>query len=256
MRMQVIVYKIGGRITDDPNLLEQAVKLVAGTPRAILVHGGGEQVSAMSKRLGVQTRMIEGRRITDRQTLDIAVMVFGLINKRLVAALTARGKKAIGMSGPDADLIRARKRPVGKVDFGFVGDIEQVNSEVLEPYLKLRWCPVICPVTHDGAGQLLNTNADTMAAEIAVALADRHQVTLALLMAKDGVLENEADPSSTLKELTIQDADRLKTSGILNSGIIPKVDNGMNAIRRGVHQVIIGSPDSFRKNTATTLIEK
>jgi acetylglutamate kinase len=177
---ELLIIKIGGQVIDDPQTLDRFLKEVAAieTP-CILIHGGGKLATRLSERLGIEAKMVDGRRITDAATLEIVTMVYGgLINKQIVAALQARGKNAIGLTGADGDLIRSKKRVHATIDYGFVGDITQVNTDAFEKIIGLGQIPVIAPLTHDGNGQILNTNADTMAQSVAVALSRTFQTTL------------------------------------------------------------------------------
>jgi len=241
MREHLIIIKVGGKIVEEPASLASLLKdfsRIAGNK--ILVHGGGRTATMISEKLGIETKMVDGRRITDAETLKVAAMVYaGLVNKSVVAGLQAHGNNAIGLTGADLDIIRAAKRPVGEIDYGFVGDINWVNSSALADLLNDGAVPVIAPITHDGKGMLLNTNADTIASELATSLSGRYDVVLVFCFEKSGVLLNEADDKSRLPEIDVAEFERMKAEGSISGGMIPKLDNGFNALRRGVQEVVI-----------------
>lgn len=241
---ELIVVKIGGNTIDDPPALARFLDDFARIPQPkILLHGGGKKATALAAQLGISTQMVQGRRITDAATLDIAVMVYaGLINKNIVAGLQARSCPAIGLCGADAGCIPAVKRPVKDVDFGFVGDIipEKIDKDFFHSLLAQGITPVIAPLTHDGQGQLLNTNADTMASAVAVAMAALYDVRLIYCFEKRGVLRDVNDALSVIPELSEQEYEALKARGAVSAGMIPKLDNAFSAIRQGVTQVAIG----------------
>ena len=194
----------------------------------------------MAEKLGIETKMVEGRRITDAETLKVATMVYaGLVNKNIVAGLQAFGTNAIGLCGADLDIIRAVKRPVGAVDYGFVGDINWVNAQALYDLIDNGAVPVVAPITHDGKGSLLNTNADNIASELARSLCGRYELRLIYCFEKQGVLLNEADDNSIIPEINPTLFEELKAKGIITGGMIPKLDSGFNALRRGVSAVVI-----------------
>ena len=236
------IVKIGGNILDEPAALTHFLDDFSRIPGPkILLHGGGKKATALAAQLGIPTQMNEGRRITDAATLDVAVMVYaGLINKNLAAQLQARSCPAIGLCGADAGFITAVKRPVKEVDFGFVGDIEKVDPGFLQQLLAQGITPVRAPLTHDGQGQLLNTNADTMASAVAVALVPTYSVQLIYCFEKRGVLRDVNDEDSVIPEITTQDYEALKAGGAVSAGMIPKMDNAFSAIRQGVASVWIG----------------
>ncbi len=209
----------------------------------ILVHGGGKRASQVGSALGHSPRLVDGRRITDQGTLEVVTMVYaGWANKTLVARLQSLGCNALGLSGADADLIRAAKRPAGEIDYGYVGDVQQVAAERLIGILRAGFVPVFCALTHDGAGQLLNTNADTVAAEIAAALAGDYQVRLCYLFEKPGVLQHPEDPGSVIPDLNRARVAELRQEGKIAAGMIPKLDNAFRALEQGVDEVWIGPP--------------
>lgn len=241
MRDHLIIIKVGGKIVEEEvslrSLLKDFSRIAGGK---ILIHGGGRTATSLADKLGIETKMVEGRRITDAETLKIATMVYaGLVNKNIVAGLQALGNNAIGLTGADLDIIRAAKRPVGAIDYGFVGDINWVNAAALSELLGNGAIPIIAPITHDGKGSLLNTNADTISSELATSLSGKYEVRLIFCFEKPGVLMNEADQNSVIPEIDPLLYEELKTKGIISGGMIPKLDNGFNALRRGVSAVVI-----------------
>ena len=237
----MIIIKVGGKIVEEEvslrSLLKDFSRIAGGK---ILVHGGGRTATSLAGKLGIETKMVDGRRITDAETLKVATMVYaGLVNKNIVAGLQSLGNNAIGLTGADLDIIRAAKRPVGTVDYGFVGDINWVNAAALSELLGNGAIPIIAPITHDGKGSLLNTNADTISSELATSLSGKYEVRLIFCFEKHGVLMNEADPHSVIPEIDPILYEELKAKGIISGGMIPKLDNGFNALRRGVSAVVI-----------------
>lgn len=235
------IVKIGGKIINHKRLL---LRFLASFQKIkghkILVHGGGRAATEFSKRMGVEVTMIDGRRVTDRQTLDIAVMTYaGLINKTIVATLQSIDCNAIGLSGADANLIHAQKREIKDIDFGFVGDIERINGQLLRGFLQSDIVPVLCPITHNNEGQLLNTNADSIAAKVTQEMSKQYQVTLKYCFEYNGVLENLEDPTSILSTVTRQQSNGYISSGVFADGMIPKVENAFEALENGAHEVYI-----------------
>jgi len=241
MKDHLIIIKVGGTIVEEESSLRSLLKdfsRIAGGK--ILVHGGGKSATALAEKLGIETKIIEGRRITDAETLKVATMVYaGLVNKNIVAGLQALGNNAVGLSGADLDIIRAVKRPVGAIDYGFVGDINWINAQALTELLENGAIPVIAPITHDGKGSLLNTNADTIASELATSLSGKFEVRLIYCFEKPGVLSNESDDKSVISEIDPKLFEELKSQGVITGGMIPKLENGFNALRRGVTMVVI-----------------
>lgn len=209
--------------------------------RKLLVHGGGRRATKMAERLGVETHMVGGRRITDEQMLEVVTMVYGgLVNKQVVARLQAIGVNAIGLTGADGDVIRSHKRPLKDgVDYGFVGDVDKADGEQLSRLIEAGITPVVAPLTHDGMGHILNTNADTMASETAKALAGRYDVTLIFSFEKKGVLLNADDEESVIPVITHADYERYKADGTISGGMLPKIENALAAVDAGVSRVII-----------------
>lgn len=253
---RLTIIKVGGKVVENPqslnSLLDQFQKI---SGYKILVHGGGTTATELAAKLGIETKMVEGRRITDAAMLDVATMVYGgLVNKNIVAGLQARNCNALGLTGADLSLVRARKRPVKEIDYGFVGDVEEVNSRELRLLLNENVVPVIAPLTHDGNGQLLNTNADTMASEIATELAAYFNIYLFFCFDKKGVLLDEKDETSMIYELDSELFEKYKDEGIINAGMIPKLENGFRAKRKGVKEVLITNAQNIATGRGTRLI--
>ncbi len=238
-KLQVV--KIGGNVIDDDLQLEiflNAFHNVKG-PK-ILVHGGGKLATDVSKKLGLETTMIHGRRITTDDDLDVVVMVYGgLINKRIVATLQSLGCNAVGLSGADGNSIRSVKRPVTSVDYGWVGDIEEVNDLFLQSLITQNLVPVLCALTHDGKGQLLNTNADTIAAEVAIAMSRHFETELIYCFEKNGVLRDVHDDQSVIEHINRHEYDALKMQNLIHAGMIPKMENCFRALEHHTSKVVI-----------------
>ena len=238
----LVVVKVGGAIVEDEAQLSQLLKDFSAIPgRKVLVHGGGRRATQVAKQLGIETQMINGRRITDAEMLKVVTMVYGgLVNKNLVARLQANGVNALGLTGADANVIRAHKRPVKDgIDYGFVGDVDAANGETLRNLIEAGITPVMAPLTHDLQGNILNTNADTIASETAKALAPYYDVTLIFSFEKKGVLNNPDDDESVIPVITREDFVRLKADGTIAGGMLPKLENAFNAIDAGVKAVNI-----------------
>ena len=242
MKEKLVVVKVGGAVVEDEAQLAQLLTDFAAIPdKKVLVHGGGRRATKVAEALGIETKMVNGRRITDADMLSVVTMVYGgLVNKNVVARLQARGVNALGLTGADMDVIRSHRRPLKDgVDFGFVGDVDKVDGKMLSTLIKQGVTPVMAPLTHDGDGCLLNTNADTIAAETAKALAQYYDVTLIYSFEKKGVLANPDDDDSLIPIITHQDFIRLKADGTITGGMIPKIENALAAIDAGVSKVII-----------------
>ncbi|MFD0794007.1 acetylglutamate kinase [Mucilaginibacter litoreus] len=243
------VIKIGGNVIDNSENLHRFLKdFTALKGFKILIHGGGKVATQISESMGVSANMVDGRRITDIDTLRIVTMVYaGLINKNIVAQLQRYGTNAIGLTGADGDFIRATKRPIKTIDYGFVGDLsdKSINPGNISKLLEAGFTPVFCALTHDGEGQLLNTNADTIASALAVALSTLYETTLIYCFEKKGVLQDINDDDSLIKEINPERYEKLKTGQIIHSGMIPKLDNAFAAISCGVKSVIIGHSDDL-----------
>ncbi|MPR34694.1 acetylglutamate kinase [Salmonirosea aquatica] len=239
--MNLILVKIGGNIIDNPDACAAFLQAFAQLPTPkILVHGGGKIATQTAAQLGIETNMVEGRRITDRPMLDVVTMVYGgLVNKNLVAQLQANGCNAIGLTGADGGIIRSVKRPVKTIDYGFVGDIEEVNASQLQSLLNSGLVPVIAPLTYSREGLLLNTNADTMASATAVALASTYSVNLVYCFEKKGVLSDPDDDEAVIDKLNPATYLEYKSTGVINKGMIPKLDNAFAALKSGVDRVTI-----------------
>jgi acetylglutamate kinase len=261
--MKIKIVKIGGNVIDNPDILQEFLKEFAKIPQPkILIHGGGVLASRMCEQLGIQPNMVNGRRITDKDTLDVVTMVYGgLVNKRIVASLQAAGVNAIGLSGADGNLITSQKRPVKDIDYGFVGDIKKVNVPFMETVLELDCVPVISAITHDGNGQLLNTNADTITAELGVGLSEHHTVSLFYCFDKNGVLKDIADDNSNITEINFDTYQQLQAQNIIHSGMLPKLDNAFKAISKGIAKVWLGKAEDIasanqNQNRGTFIISK
>lgn len=237
------IIKIGGNIVDNPEALSAFLndfKQLQG--RKLLVHGGGVMASKMAKELGIETKMIDGRRVTDADTLRTVTMVYaGWINKSIVASLQAIGCNAIGLSGADANTIPSVRRSPEPIDFGYVGDPnpDKLNVDFTSLLLDNGTTPVFCAITHDGNGVLLNTNADTIAYTLAAALSQKYDTTLYYCFEKEGLLRDVDNPDSLIKTITKDEAEELKATGVIAGGMIPKIDNSFKAIEKGVSEVVI-----------------
>lgn len=241
MKLPLTIVKVGGAVVEDGAQLDSLLSAFAAIEgRKVLVHGGGRRATAIASRLGVESRMVNGRRITDGAMLEVVTMVYGgLVNKDIVAQLQARGVNSIGLTGADGGVILSHKRPVKDVDYGFVGDVERVDGSRLSSLIEGGFAPVMAPLTHDGHGQMLNTNADTIAAETAKALAERYDVTLMYCFEKPGVMADPDDDSTLIPVITRQDFKRLKADGTVTGGMLPKLENAFSAIDAGVSRVNI-----------------
>jgi len=237
----IIVIKIGGKVIDDEGKLEKALSGFASLNHPkILVHGGGKTANTILNDLGIEQQLINGRRITNLESLRVVQMVYaGLVNKNIVAKLQGMDCLSVGLSGADANCILAEKRPVGEIDYGYVGDVNRVDSSVLINFIRLGLTPVICPLTHDGAGQILNTNADTIATEVGISIAKDTKVTLVYCFEQPGVLLDMDDKSSIIPELNPTYYHQLKAVGKISDGMIPKLDNAFKAVGHGVNKVLI-----------------
>lgn len=249
------IIKIGGNIIDDENKLSSFLKQFAELfgsnsshplrGRAILVHGGGKVATKIGDKLGIKSKYIDGRRITDAETLKIVTMVYaGLINKNIVAQLQSFNCNATGISGADGNVIRAHKR-ISEIDYGFAGDIDAVNAGFLNSILLANDAIVVAPITHDGKGQLLNTNADTLAQELAKAMSSLYKAELIYSFEKAGVLLDAADDSTVISKINPQSYKQLKAGGKIFAGMIPKLDNAFAALNNGVKKVIIGKAEEL-----------
>lgn len=239
---KVTIVKVGGAVVEDNEQLAQLLTDFAAIPgKKVLVHGGGRRATKVAAALGIESKMVNGRRITDAQMLEVVTMVYGgLVNKNLVAKLQAKGVNALGLTGADMDVIHSHKRPVKDgVDFGYVGDVECANGKMLQTLIQEGITPVMAPLTHDGNGNILNTNADTIASETAKALAPYYDVTLIYSFEKKGVLSNPDDDNSVIPVITQSDFEKYQADGTIGGGMIPKIENALAAVDAGVKEVII-----------------
>ena len=245
----LLVIKIGGNIIDDDEKLSSFLKNFASiSEKKILIHGGGKLATKMAGDLGIPQKMIDGRRITDAETLKIVTMVYGgYINKKIVSQLQANDCNAIGLSGADGNLIQAHKRVHPTIDYGFAGDIDIINLELLKSLLDQGMSIVIAPITHNKNGQLLNTNADTIAQEIARSLSAAYAVNLIYSFEKSGVLLNTDDETSVIPSIRPDFYEQLKAEKKIFAGMIPKIDNAFAALRSGVKEVTIGKAEELQK---------
>ena len=252
---RITVVKIGGNVIDSPEATARFVEAFAALegPK-LLVHGGGKLATRLAAQLGIESRMVDGRRITDRETLDVVTMVYaGLINKRLVAALSAAGCRAIGLSGADGNAVTARRRSPQPVDYGFVGDIERVDSALLRRLLEDGMAPVFSAIMHDGKGTLLNCNADSVASAVALGAAEIAPTDLVFCFEKAGVLRNPDDDTSLIREITAATYPPLKADGVVSKGMIPKVENALKAVANGVRSVTIKHSENLLNDTGTVI---
>lgn len=241
MKQKLTIIKVGGKIVEEEASLNQLLhNFTAIEGHKVLVHGGGRSATKMASQLGIESQMVNGRRITDAETLKVVTMVYGgLVNKNIVALLQANNVNALGLTGADMDIIRSVKRPVKEIDYGFVGDVEKVNATLLADLIQKGIVPVMAPLTHDGQGNILNTNADTIAGEVAKALSASFDVTLMYCFEKKGVLKDENDDDSVIPQLTQTEFEQYVSEGIIQGGMIPKLENAFEAIRAGVSEVVI-----------------
>lgn len=256
MKEHLTIIKVGGKIVENSESLNSLLKDFAAVEgKKLLVHGGGRSATQMAARLGVETKMVDGRRITDEAMLEVVTMVYGgLVNKRIVAGLQALGIDAVGLTGADKNIVLSDKRKVSAVDYGWVGDVKRVNAEAVATLIESGCCPVVAPLTHDGCGHMLNTNADTMAGEMAKAMAAHYDVTLMFCFEKPGVLADENDDSSLIPTITPAVLDDLKRRGVVSGGMIPKLDNAIACVSAGVESVVITQADRIADPYAGTKI--
>ena len=250
--------KVGGAVVEDEARLSRLLADISAIEgRKVLVHGGGRRATAVASSLGIESKMVGGRRITDSQMLEVVTMVYGgLVNKNIVARLQACGIDALGLTGADIDVIRSHKRPVKDVDYGFVGDVERVDGGKLSQLIEAGITPVMAPLTHDGQGNMLNTNADTIAAETAKALAGQYDVTLIFSFEKKGVLARPDDNDSLIPVITRADYMRYAADGTVSGGMLPKLENAFNAISAGVSRVNITLATAIDGRHGTMIVEE
>lgn len=257
MKPKLTVIKVGGKIVEETGSLQQLLTdFSAIKEHKVLVHGGGRSATQMAARLGIETQMVNGRRITDADMLQVVTMVYGgLVNKNIVAGLQARGVNALGLTGADMNVMRSHKRPVKDVDYGFVGDVDQADGTLLAQLIAQGVVPVMAPLTHDGKGSLLNTNADTIAGETAKALAGHFDVTLVFCFEKKGVLRNPDDDDSVIPYINEEMFRAYVADGTIQGGMIPKLENAFAALKAGVSRVIITLATAI-DGTQGTVIER
>jgi len=244
------VIKIGGNIVNNEEILNEVLNNFSEIKgKKILVHGGGRKASEVLEMMGIAPKMVKGRRVTDARTMEVVTMVYsGLINTKLVTKLQTKNCKAIGLTGADFNSIKAHKRIVKDVDYGFAGDIDEINASEIQTLLEVGFTPVFCSITHDNEGQLLNTNADTIASALAVALSENYEVTLRFCFEKDGVLLDVNDDNSVVEILSKKDYENYTSTGQIYAGMIPKIDNAYDALAGGVQEVFICHSKSLNPN--------
>lgn len=261
------IVKVGGAVVEDAEQFSALLDNFAAIPgKKILVHGGGRRATKIAASLGIESTMVGGRRITDEKMLEVVTMVYGgLVNKNIVARLQSKGVNALGLTGADMDIIRSHKRPLKQmvvdgeekmIDFGFVGDVEKADGESLSNLLACGVIPVIAPLTHDGKGNILNTNADTMASTVAKALADFYDVTLIYSFEKKGVLSNPDDDDSVIPTITRESYNKYVEDGVISGGMMPKVENALQAVEAGVKRVIITLATAIDGNHGTVILNE
>ena len=252
------IVKIGGNIINNSDALTSFLKDFSKLKEPkILIHGGGKKATELANSIGLKPKMIDGRRVTDKANLEIVTMVYaGLLNKNITAELQQNNCNAIGLSGADANCIQAHKRIVKEIDYGFVGDIDIVDSNNINVFLKNNMTPVFCAITHNKKGQLLNTNADTIASEIAIAMSKYYDVSLFYTFEKNGVLRDVNDDNSVIKNINSVIYNILKSEGTIADGMLPKMENCFNALGKGVSKVMIGNPTIIKNKNQpyTTLV--
>jgi acetylglutamate kinase len=256
MKQKLTIVKVGGAVVEDETQLTQLLKdFSAINGRKVLIHGGGRRATQVAASLGIESKMVGGRRITDADMLSVVTMVYGgLVNKNLVARLQANGVNALGLTGADIDVIRSHKRPLKDgIDFGYVGDVDKADGQMLSRLIEAGITPVMAPLTHDGQGNILNTNADTIASETAKALAPFYDVTLIYSFEKKGVLSNPDDDNSVIPTITRADFERYKADGTISGGMLPKIENALSAIDKGVNRVIITLATAIDGNSGTII---
>lgn len=253
---KLTIIKVGGKIVEEEDSLKQLLHDFSKIDGfKILVHGGGRSATKIAERLGIESKMVDGRRITDSETLQVVTMVYGgLVNKNIVAGLQSLGVNALGLTGADMDIIRSDKRPVKEIDYGFVGDVKKVKGDVLKLLIDQNIVPIIAPLSHDGQGNMLNTNADTMAAETAQAMSQYYDVSLVYCFEKKGVLMNEHDDDSVIPQLDKASYQKYVQEGIIQGGMLPKLENAFKSIEKGVSEVVITKASEIGKGKGTVII--
>ncbi|MGN0201934.1 MAG: acetylglutamate kinase [Candidatus Cryptobacteroides sp.] len=254
MKEKLNIVKVGGAVVEKEESLAPLLRSFSALPGLkILVHGGGKIATSLAARLGIETQMIGGRRVTSAEMLEVVTMVYGgLVNKNLVARLQSMGIDAVGLTGADLDIIRSVRRPARPVDFGFVGDVRKVNAESLRRLLEGGSVPVLAPLTHDGKGCILNTNGDTIASSVAVALSEYFDVTLTFCSSTPGVMADLDNPDSLIRKITPDIYRKLVLGGAVSDGMIPKLQNAFEAIGAGVSRVVVTSASDIAGGTEIT----
>ena len=252
---QIKVVKVGGKILEEEqSLLQLLDNFAAISGKKVLVHGGGRLATTIGEKLGIESKYVDGRRITDAETLQVVTMVYGgLANKTVVSQLQARDCNALGLTGADMNVILAEKRPVKTIDYGFVGDVKKVDGQRLSSLINSDIVPVMAPLTHDKKGNMLNTNADTIAAETAKGLSGFYDVSLVYCFEKAGVLMDEHDDASVITNITPESYAQLKADNIIHSGMIPKLDNAFDALNQGIKEVIITNVENINSGIGTVI---
>lgn len=252
---KITIVKVGGKVVEEEASLKQLLSEFSKIDSyKLLVHGGGRSATKIAEQLGIETKMVNGRRITDAEMLNVVTMVYGgLVNKNIVARLQSLGMNALGLTGADLNIIRSKKRPVGEVDYGFVGDVKNVDGKMLSTLLSQNIVPVIAPLTHNGEGVMLNTNADTMAGETAKGLVPFFDVTLIYCFEKKGVLMDENDDDSVIPNINPEQFQKLVADGVISKGMIPKLENAFEAVRAGVKRVVITRSDALQEGDGTLI---
>lgn len=243
------IVKIGGNIIEDDSALDAFLKLFSNLEgNKILVHGGGKRATLIASKLGIESKMVNGRRITDAETLEVITMVYGgLVNKNIVAKLQALNINALGLTGADVNSIASEKRPVKEVDFGFVGDVKKVAHESIDKLIKADFTPVFCAITHDGNGQLLNTNADTITSQVAIGMSKLYETSIYYCFELNGVLEDINDKNSVIKHIDSNLYKELLEKGIIADGMLPKLENCFDALQNGVNNINMGNTSMLTK---------
>ena len=252
---KLTLVKVGGKVVEEVDSLKDLLQRFSKIEgRKVLIHGGGRSATAMAARLGIKSQMVDGRRITDLPMLEVVTMVYGgLVNKNIVASLQALGHNAIGLTGADLNYMRAVKRPVKKIDYGFVGDVVEVNTMEINLLLEQSIIPVLAPLSHDKEGHLLNTNADTIAAEAAIAFSRHYQTELVFCFEKPGVLLDAEDDSTVITTINHSHFKELQSTGAIHAGMIPKLDNSFGAINKGVGSIRITNIENLLSGGTTLM---
>ena len=252
MKQKLSIIKIGGNVIEDENQLAKFLSSFSKMEGLkILVHGGGKLATQLAEKLGIQSQLVGGRRITDEESLKVITMVYGgLTNKNIVAQLQANNCNALGLSGADGNTIQAHKRPVKTIDYGYAGDVDGINAATINALLTSGLVPVFCALTHNGKGQLLNTNADTIASEIAIGMSGLYETTLYYCFEKKGVLMDVAEENSVVKHINSQSYQELLEQKIIADGMLPKLENCFHALNKNVHKVCIGDISMLQPTTA------